>query len=292
MRDLSVEHVACKMTKSSAEPVLPTLADLRVEIDRIDSEMHQLLMQRGEIIDHLMAVKARQGGGSAFRPGREADMMRSLVARHKGLLPVDTVESIWRIIISTFTFVQANYSVHADVSGGDAIMRDSVRFHFGFTVPFLIHHSASGVVEAVGRSGGDLGMVRANSGTTAGAWWLGLIPEKAPKIIARLPFVERPDHPAGLPVFLVANPLAEAAATEVKLYAVALEHWNNALPAMIGEKHGEIIGNSPVSSGLSLLVSLPGDVSLDEIKDLIGQHTAAASDVTYVGSHAARYELA
>lgn len=30
-------------------------------------------------------------------------MMRGLVERHRGLLPVDTVESIWRIIISTFT---------------------------------------------------------------------------------------------------------------------------------------------------------------------------------------------
>ena len=47
-------------------------------------------------------------------------MMRGLVARHQGLLPLDTVESIWRIIISTFTYVQSPYSVHADISGGDA----------------------------------------------------------------------------------------------------------------------------------------------------------------------------
>ena len=34
-------------------------------------------------------------------------MMRRLVERHRGILPLDTVESIWRVIISTFTFVQA-----------------------------------------------------------------------------------------------------------------------------------------------------------------------------------------
>ncbi len=118
-------------------PASETLADLRAEIDRIDARLHELLIERGEIIDRLIAVKA--GAGSAFRPDREAEMMRNLVSRHRGILPLDTVESIWRIIISTFTFVQANYSVHCDISGGDAPMRDCCRFHFGFTVPFVPH---------------------------------------------------------------------------------------------------------------------------------------------------------
>ena len=51
-------------------------------------------------------------------------MMRALAERHRGLLPLDTVEGIWRIIISTFTYVQSPYRVHVDVSRGDAAMRD------------------------------------------------------------------------------------------------------------------------------------------------------------------------
>ena len=53
------------------------------EIDRIDEAMHALLMERGEIIDRLIAVKQTQESGSAFRPAREADMMRRLVERHQ-----------------------------------------------------------------------------------------------------------------------------------------------------------------------------------------------------------------
>src|SRR5262245_57147206 len=102
-----------------------SLADLRKEIDRIDEAMHRLLLERGEIIDRLISVKKTQETGSAFRPAREADMMRRLVERHRGILPLDTVEGIWRVIISTFTYVQAPYSVHADLSAGDALMRDS-----------------------------------------------------------------------------------------------------------------------------------------------------------------------
>ena len=128
--------------------IAPPASDLdaiRRDIDRIDADMHRLLIERSGVIDQLIAIKQRQGGGSAFRPGREASMLRAIVERHRGLLPVDTVEGIWRIIISTFTYVQSNYSVHVDMSRGDAPMRDSARFHFGFTVPCVPHHGAGGV---------------------------------------------------------------------------------------------------------------------------------------------------
>ena len=131
---------------------VPALSDLRAEIDRIDEAMHLLLMERSEIIDQLVQVKKGQTEGSAFRPAREASMMRRLVDRHGGLLPLDTVESIWRVIISTFTYVQAPYSVHADLSVGEPAMRDSARFHFGFTAPFVPHMSAKAVVDAVAAS--------------------------------------------------------------------------------------------------------------------------------------------
>jgi hypothetical protein len=247
-------------------------------------------MQRGEIIDRLIAVKARQGDGSAFRPSREAEMMRRLVARHRGLLPLDTVEGIWRIIISTFTFVQANYSVHVDVSGGDPPMRDSARFHFGFTVPYVPHNSAAGVIEAVKRAPGDLGLVRIGGSAADGPWWSGLRDPQAPKIIARLPFVERPDHPAGLPVFVVSKPVEDAAAREVVLYAVQVERWRDCLPALIAEAGGEIIGNAPDPMGLSLLVALTGAKAPgagERLRELPG-----ATGLAEVGSHAARFDAA
>ena len=105
----------------------PSLQDLRREIDSIDEQVHELLMKRGDIIDRLISVKKTQEVGSAFRPAREADMMRRLVQRHRGILPLDTVESIWRVIISTFTYVQAPFSVHADISLGESAMRDSAQ---------------------------------------------------------------------------------------------------------------------------------------------------------------------
>src|SRR5262249_11256047 len=85
-------------TAMAKPPEVPPLDDLRKEIDRIDEAMHQLLIERSTIIDRLIAVKRSQDTGtSAFRPAREAEMMRRLVKRHQGILPLDTVESIWRV---------------------------------------------------------------------------------------------------------------------------------------------------------------------------------------------------
>ena len=130
--------------------------------------MHRLLMERGDIIDTLIATKKTAESGSAFRPAREADMMKRLVERHRGILPLDTAESIWRVIIATFTYVQAPFSVHADLSAGEAAMRDSARFHFGFTVPFVTHMGASGVVAAISASRGDIGFVPAAGASAPG----------------------------------------------------------------------------------------------------------------------------
>lgn len=266
-----------------------TLAVLRVEIDRLDKAMHELLIERGGIIERLIAVKARQGGGSAFRPGREAEMMRRLVERHRGPLPLDTVETIWRIVISTFTYVQANYAVHADFSGGDAAMRDSARFHFGFTVPCIVHHGAAGVIEAVARSSGDLGMLRIDGGVSAGAWWNRLTAPDAPKIIARLPFVERPDHPAGMPMFVIAQPLAEAAARDIVVHAIAMERWRDGIPAALAALGGEIIGNVGETFGPTILVSAAGTVAARALRQALVEAGAGEVRIAEVGSHAARY---
>jgi chorismate mutase len=267
------------------------LSALRVDIDRIDQAMHELLIERSEIIDRLIAIKTQQGGGSAFRPIREADMMRRIAIRHRGLLPLDTVEGIWRIIISTFTYVQAPYSVHVDTAGGDAMMRDSVRFHFGFTVPFITHYGAVGVIDAVQSSQGDLGMVRIDGGAMSHPWWHRLAPPDAPKIIARLPFVERPDHPAGLPAFVLSLPLAEAASRDVVIYEASITRWRDALPGLIGALGGEILGNAGNELGLSLLLSMPGALTEKQLRHAFTQAGHAEVRLSEIGSHALRHEV-
>ncbi len=275
----------------SADTPVPSLAELRQEIDRIDEAMHRLLMERGTIIDRLISVKKTSESGSAFRPGREAAMMRALAGRHRGLLPLDTVESIWRVIIATFTYVQAPYSVHADISAGDAPMRDSARFHFGFTVPYLTHPSAAAVIEAVASSRGDLGIFRLDQGATSGAWWRTLADRERPKIIARLPFIERPDHPAGTPVFVISKPLADASLRDVVLYAAQFERWHRGASEALARLGGEVVASAADANGLSELIAVPGTVEPARLQEGLTHTGASLSQLVEVGSHAERFRV-
>ena len=268
----------------------PSLADLRREIDRIDEAMHALLIERGGIIDQLIAVKKSQETGSAFRPAREADMMRRLVQRHHGSLPFDTVESIWRVIISTFTYVQTPFSVHADLSAGDAHMRNSARFHFGFTVPFEPHMGAASVVQAVTASRGDLGLVPAFAVTGAGPWWTALEFETAPKIIARLPFVERANHPAGLPVFVISRVAADAMVTETEVWSVRVSGWSaSAVDKLAGTAEAIAVPDRAFDGGALLISVARGGIGA--VAETLLATGASIRSRTLVGSHATRYTV-
>jgi chorismate mutase len=270
-------------------PADTSLAALRAEIDEIDEAMHGLLMQRGEIIDRLIAVKRTQETGSAFRPAREAEMMRRLVERHRGILPLDTAESIWRVIIATFTYVQAPFSVHAHMTESRAAMRDSARFHFGFTVPFVPHMSAAGVVAAVSESPGDLGLVSAEGG--GGDWWTALEFDSAPKIIARLPFIDREDHPAGLPVFVISRVAPEAMVPEVEVWSMRVSGWGPQAARALTQLADVIAVPDSAFDGAALLVSVPQGSSFAKIREAVVKAGASVRSSALVGSHATRYTL-
>jgi chorismate mutase len=275
------------------------LQELRREIDRIDEQVHTLLMQRADIIDRLISVKQTQEVGSAFRPAREADMMRRLVQRHRGILPLDTVESIWRVIIATFTYVQAPFAVHADLSPGDSAMRDSARFHFGFTVPFVAHFSAAAAVEAVAKSKGDLALVSATS--SRAPWWLPLEQAGSPKIIARLPFIERADHPAALPVFVISRVADDAMVTDIEMWSIRVAGWNADVARAASPLADIVAVPDGAFDGAALLASVaggqpgaegaPAPSPLDRLRATLIAAGASVRSSALVGSHATRYTV-
>ena len=216
-------------------------------------------------------------------------MMRRLVVRHRGILPLDTVESIWRVIISTFTYVQAPFSVHADISSAESAMRDSARFHFGFTVPYVSHFSATAAVEAVAKSKGDLALVSAPSSRSP--WWIALEADGSPKIIARLPFVERADHPAALPVFVVSRVADSAMVTEVEMWSVRVSGWNAEIARALSPLAEIVAVPDTAFDGAALLVSVTAPTSLEKIRSALIEAGASVRSTALVGSHATRYTV-
>jgi chorismate mutase len=195
------------------------LAKLREKIDTIDAEMHRLLIERGSVIDTLIRVKGTSVVGAAFRPMREADMMRRIVARHSGALPIATVEHLWREIITTITQVQAPFGVAVDVSSEPSRMRDQARFTFGFSVDLIEVDGAAAVVEAVAGAN-NLGVI---ARAARGPWWRGLVGAEAPKLMALLPFIAATERPADLPAFVISPPLADPTPFDIAAVALTID---------------------------------------------------------------------
>src|SRR6185503_17049084 len=143
------------------KPAPDPLRAIRDRIDAIDEAVHRLLIDRSGVIAELIRVKGTSKPGAAFRPDREADMMRRLVMRHTGDLPLTTVELIWREIITTFTAMQAPFSVVAGPAKDLLAMRDLVRFYFGFSVPVSTAKTNAEAIATVARSGNQIAVVAA-----------------------------------------------------------------------------------------------------------------------------------
>ena len=177
---------------------IPTLQDLRFQIDEIDSAIHDLLMRRTDVVQAIAARKAEErrtlGNGAAAhprRPGREAEILRHLVARHSGALPIESLVAIWRDLMSAMTRLQGALEI-AVYGGGDPVSCwDLARVHFGAATPMTLYHSAGQVLRALGEKDGVLGVLPLGTEDGTPPWWPHLLGagDHGPCIVARLPFV-------------------------------------------------------------------------------------------------------
>ena len=168
----------------------PSLADLRHEIDRIDDALHDLLMQRAEVVERVRAVK-RQGNGGNLRPAREAEVLRRLLQRHRGTLPRGAIVRIWRELMSALVGIQGPFGVAVFDGARGAGYWDLARDHFGGIAPMRRFPTARGVIHAVADDDATVGVLPLPEDGESDPWWpsLGRAASGAPiRICARLPF--------------------------------------------------------------------------------------------------------
>lgn len=234
------------------------LAELRDRIDAVDAQLHSLLIERSAVIDALIDVKGTSRTGAAFRPGREADMMRRLVARHEGALPLAAIEHIWREIITTFTCMQSPFAVAIDSSGKPDRMRDLARFYFGFSVDLVSVPDAASVVAHVSATG-DLGIVACQQDPAVGAWWRGLEESSGPQIMSLLPFIAIPERPADLPAFVISPGLADPTPAEIRVIAVTVSG------AFTPPKEFTVLASANEEGRTRILLAAASSYGMDEI---------------------------
>jgi chorismate mutase/prephenate dehydratase len=167
------------------------LEDLRREIDRVDDSIHDLLIHRVGIVQRISQVKRE--GGPRFRPGREARMLRRLIARHRGPFPKPVLARIWREMLGATVRMQGEFTVGVLATEAEQGCWDLARNHFGAHAPITLHASAGQIVSDVSGGKMTVGVLPRPREDDKQPWWPMLLAGESPKpqIVARLPFAGR-----------------------------------------------------------------------------------------------------
>jgi len=198
------------MTEAQAQ-----LDALRQRIDAVDDRLHDLLIERAALIEAVASVK-RSGEVPPFRPGREAQILRRLVARHRGRFPRRSLMRIWHEIMGAGVAMQTELTV-ALAPDCAALARDQ----FGGEAPMLEFPSASAVVNAVREGSATVGVLPLVKPSER--WWLDLAAMPAssrPRVVARLPLgLYRGPSPVE-DALVIARMTPEASGEDDTVYAV------------------------------------------------------------------------
>ena len=244
---------ACGPSSGDAE-----LAALRAEIDTLDDAIHDLLMRRVGVVARLAASRAK-GKGPAIRPGREAMILRRLLARHGGALPRAGLVRLWRELLCATTSMQAPLTAAAWLP--DAGM-EVLRAHLGLAAP-VTRCADEGTAIGAALSGAT-----ALAGLPpAGRWWRSLAPASL-FVTARLPFFGVSDAT----VFLLSPTPPDASGDDRSLARIPVGGAEGLAP----------VGLAPT------LIAREGDLLLVELPGMIAAHDArlAALGATILGAYA------
>lgn len=107
-----------------------TLEEIREKIDSLDHQIHDLFLERVELVSSVLAAK-KEAGEQIVQPAREAQLMRRLLARHRGELPFETLMRIWRELVSSVAQIQTEFNVVVSKSSEKIGLWDMARHYFG-----------------------------------------------------------------------------------------------------------------------------------------------------------------
>ncbi|MBX5453984.1 MAG: chorismate mutase [Acidobacteriia bacterium] len=248
------------------------LSALRAEVDRLDDALHELLMQRAAVVERVAAVK---GGGLALRPGREAQIIRRLLARHSGRLPQQSIVRIWRELLAATCAMQGNFVLAVCEPGEAFAFTQLAREHFGALTPLRQHPSPAQAIAEVSAGSASLAILPPpeEAAQGAGAWWQALLHRDNPRmyIIARLPFwLNRPEGAPRVTAFVVAAAAPDPSGDDRSMLGLEVPSELsrarvNAAFQAAGFSVGQILLCRPSSEALArLLVDVEGHVTSDD----------------------------
>jgi chorismate mutase len=169
---------------------LSALSQLRAELDALDDQIHDLLMRRASVVENV----AHSGGktGTKIRAGREAIILRRLLARHRGALPPQAIVRFWREMFGAALIIEGGQTMAVCDGDGGHDRLALAREHFGPLTPVRRHHNPAQTLADLARDTAQLAVLPppGEEDEGHGGWWPMLTSTVAPRlyVIAKLPF--------------------------------------------------------------------------------------------------------
>jgi hypothetical protein len=145
-------------------------------------------MQRARVVEQV----ARSGKRGAYRPGREASIIRRLLRGHRGALPPQTIVRLWRELLAGTTAMQGPFAVTVYEPDDSAWFTQAAREHFGVLTPLHAYARPLQVLAEVSQGDAAVGVLPMPlaTDTAPDPWWTAMLRQEQPRlyVVARLPF--------------------------------------------------------------------------------------------------------
>lgn len=139
------------------------LKALRVQIDKFDLQILELLNKRASVATHIGKVK-NASGGEVFSASREEEVLGNVLSANKGPLPEVTLRAIFRELISGCRGLQKTQRI-AFLGPEYSYSHLAAIERFGESVEYLRVGTIAAVFEEVNRKHADCGLVPLENST-------------------------------------------------------------------------------------------------------------------------------
>ena len=144
-------------------PALPSLPELRVQIDAIDQQLLTLLNKRALVAENVGEVKKREGT-AFFRPDRVAQVIEKIQLTNPGPLKGPHVAAIWREIMSSCLALEAPQRVAVLGPAGTFCEQAAIEF-FGGAADLIYCANFDEVFHATAAGSAHYGVVGVENST-------------------------------------------------------------------------------------------------------------------------------
>lgn len=160
---------------------------VRERIDAIDLDLLRLLDERAGLAGAVAEAKRQAGGGGfGLRPGREAEILRRLLAQPRHAATPALILRLWRELMGHSLALQGPFELA--VWGGRDPTRavELARLRFGAAPPLRVSPRADDALTAARRPG-VVAVCVLEPGESGAPWWARLLAEPTLRVFSALP---------------------------------------------------------------------------------------------------------